>query len=295
MVKQGDIIRVCLDPHAGHEQAGWRPALVISNNEFMKRTKLAIVCPITNTDNGFPLHIKLDTRTQTTGVVLCEHVRTLDLRARKSKIIESVPVDILKQVTDIVSAETEMICRSPTGTDKKIPRHSCPGDLKLLIQAVRVSALVIVDDELDSLSGLFILALLVLGSSISCFLNVNQDTGQEEDYGNNDNNHHLQDRDDDTCNGKALAGCTGLLNSVDTDDRQDQAEKARQKERADQTRDTNTVRTLLRLCLILCLSVIDRCRLRLRCRLRIIRLCCRLRCFVRRRSKLGIIIYRSIK
>ena len=109
MVKQGDIIRVCLDPHAGHAQAGWRPALVISNNEFMKRTKLAIVCPITNTDNGFPLHIKLDTRTQTTGVVLCEHVRTLDLRARKSKTIESVPVDILKQVTDIVSAETEMI------------------------------------------------------------------------------------------------------------------------------------------------------------------------------------------
>jgi mRNA interferase MazF len=42
-------------------------------------------------------------------VVLCEHVRTLDLRARKSKTIESVPVDILKQVTDIVSAETEMI------------------------------------------------------------------------------------------------------------------------------------------------------------------------------------------
>lgn len=109
MVKQGDIIRVCLDPHAGHEQAGWRPALVISNNEFMKRTKLAIVCPITNTDNGFPLHIKLDPRTQTTGVVLCEHVMTLDLRARKSKTIESVPVDILKQVTDIVSAETEMI------------------------------------------------------------------------------------------------------------------------------------------------------------------------------------------
>lgn len=109
MVKQGDIIKVSLDPQAGHEQAGWRPALVISNNEFNKRTKLAIVCPITNTDNDFPLHVKLDQRTATTGVILCEHVRTLDLTARKNKFIESVPKDIIRQVIDIVAAETELI------------------------------------------------------------------------------------------------------------------------------------------------------------------------------------------
>lgn len=109
MVKQGDIIKVSLDPQAGHEQAGWRPALVISNNEFIRRTKLAIVCPITNTDNAFPLHVKLDPRTTTTGVILCEHVRTLDLTARKNKFIESVPKDIIKQVTDIVAAEIELI------------------------------------------------------------------------------------------------------------------------------------------------------------------------------------------
>lgn len=109
MVKQGDIIKVSLDPQAGHEQAGWRPALVISNNEFNKRTKLAIVCPITNTDNDFPLHVKLDQRTATTGVILCEYVRTLDLTEGKNKFIESVPKDIIKQVTDIVAAETELI------------------------------------------------------------------------------------------------------------------------------------------------------------------------------------------
>lgn len=109
MVKQGDIIKVSLDPQAGHEQAGWCPALVISNNEFNKRTKLAIVCPITNTDNDFPLHVKLDQRTATTGVILCEHVRTLDLTEGKNKFIESVPKDIIKQVTDIVAAETELI------------------------------------------------------------------------------------------------------------------------------------------------------------------------------------------
>lgn len=109
MVKQGDIIKVSFDPNSGHKQAGYRPALVVSNDEFIKRTKLAIVCPITNTNNSFPLHVPLDARTSTTGVVLCEHVRTLDLQARKSRFVERVPDDILKLVTDIISAEVEII------------------------------------------------------------------------------------------------------------------------------------------------------------------------------------------
>ena len=109
MVKQGDIIKVDFNPNAEHEQAGYRPALVISNNEFNKRTKLAIVCPITNTNNSFPLHVPLDSRTATTGVVLCEHIRTLDLQSRKSRFVERVPADILKTVTDIVAAEVEML------------------------------------------------------------------------------------------------------------------------------------------------------------------------------------------
>ena len=109
MVKQGDIIKVSFDPNSGHEQAGYRPALVVSNNEFNKRTKLAIVCPITNTDNSFPLHVPLDARTSTTGVILCEYVRTLDLQSRKSRFVEKVPDDILKLVTDIISAEIEII------------------------------------------------------------------------------------------------------------------------------------------------------------------------------------------
>lgn len=79
MVKQGDIIKVNLNPKAGHEQAGYRPAVVISNNTFNKMARLAILCPITNTKNNFPLHIPLDERTKTTGVILCEHIRAVDL------------------------------------------------------------------------------------------------------------------------------------------------------------------------------------------------------------------------
>ncbi|WP_367116815.1 type II toxin-antitoxin system PemK/MazF family toxin [uncultured Fenollaria sp.] len=62
MVEQGDIIKLSFNPQKGHEQAGFRPALVISNKVFNKNTNLAILCPITNTDNKFPLHVPLDIR-----------------------------------------------------------------------------------------------------------------------------------------------------------------------------------------------------------------------------------------
>jgi len=108
MVNQGDIIKVNFNPQRGHEQAGYRPALVVSNNVFNEKTNLTMVCPITNTDNKFPLHIPLDKRTKTTGVVLCEHIRTLDLNAREYKFVESIPEDILHQVCDVLIAEIEI-------------------------------------------------------------------------------------------------------------------------------------------------------------------------------------------
>ena len=107
MVKQGTIIKINFNPQAGHEQAGYRPAVVISNEIFNEKAKLSIVCPITNTNNHFPLHIPLDKRTKTTGVILCEHIRALDLNSRTYQEIEELPKDILKQVIDVVYSEIE--------------------------------------------------------------------------------------------------------------------------------------------------------------------------------------------
>ncbi len=109
MVKQGDIIKVNFNPQSGHEQAGYRPAVVLSNNFFNQKTNLTIVCPITNTNNNFPLHIPLDERTVTTGVILCEHVKALDLSARQYKVAETLPSDLLKRAIDIVFSEIEII------------------------------------------------------------------------------------------------------------------------------------------------------------------------------------------
>ena len=109
MVKQGTIIKINFNPQSGHEQSGYRPAVVISNNIFNNKTNLAIVCPITNTNNHFPLHIPLDERTQTTGVILCEHIKALDLNSRKYQVLEELPKDILENIIDIVYSEIECI------------------------------------------------------------------------------------------------------------------------------------------------------------------------------------------
>ena len=104
MVVQGEIIKVNFNPQAGHEQAGYRQAVVVSNDFFNNKTNLAVLCPITNTDNKFPLHIPLDGRTKTTGAILCEHIRTLDIEARGYKVVERLPKDLLEKTLNVISA-----------------------------------------------------------------------------------------------------------------------------------------------------------------------------------------------
>lgn len=107
MVKQGDIIKLDFDPQSGHEQAGYRPAVVISNDFFNIKTNLTIVCPITNTQRSFPLHVALDNRTETTGTILCEQIKALDLSARQHRVVEKLPDDLLNEVIAIVFSQIE--------------------------------------------------------------------------------------------------------------------------------------------------------------------------------------------
>jgi len=106
--EQGDIILIDFDPQAGHEQKGRRPALVVSNNTFNSFTKAGLVCPITNTDRNIPIQIRLDDRTKTTGVIMCEQVKALDLSKRNAKFLEKVPPDIIGDVVDVVYSFIEI-------------------------------------------------------------------------------------------------------------------------------------------------------------------------------------------
>ena len=102
--QQGDIVFLDFSPQSGHEQAGRRPGVVISNEQFFIRTKFAVVCPITNTNNKFPLHIPLDNRTKTTVVILTEHMKCLDVVSRNIQFVEKLPEDLLKRTLEYVKA-----------------------------------------------------------------------------------------------------------------------------------------------------------------------------------------------
>jgi len=104
MVTQGDIIIVDFDPSLGSEQKGRRPGLVVSNETYHKNTNgFAIVVPITSDKSyHFPLHVQLDERTKTGGEIMCEQIKTMDLKTRSIHRVESVPDEVLDNVLKIV-------------------------------------------------------------------------------------------------------------------------------------------------------------------------------------------------
>ena len=99
---QGDIIIMDFDPQKGHEQQGRRPAIILSNDVLNGHSDLALVCPITNTNKKHPFHIEMDERTQTTGVILCDQVKMLDLRTRNAHFKEKCPEDIWNEAKDLI-------------------------------------------------------------------------------------------------------------------------------------------------------------------------------------------------
>lgn len=99
---KGDVIFLDFNPSSGHEQNGHRPAIVVSNFDFNKATEMAIVCPITNTINKRPYRVLLPEEMKTTGIVLCEQVKSLDIKARKAYFSEKAPDDLIDKVVNMI-------------------------------------------------------------------------------------------------------------------------------------------------------------------------------------------------
>lgn len=99
--RRGDLIRLDFDPSAGHEQQGTRPALVLSPEAF-NRFGLALACPVTRGGaftRGRAWTVPLaGVGLLTDGVVLCDQVRTVDLKARRAQFIEAVPAELVAEV-----------------------------------------------------------------------------------------------------------------------------------------------------------------------------------------------------
>ena len=107
--RQGDIVWLDLDPQSGHEQKGRRPVLIVSNNTFNNFTKTAaMICPVTNTDKGLAIQVRLDNSTTTSGVIMCEQAKVLDMQKRNAVFIEKVPDYVMLEVSDILSGIIEI-------------------------------------------------------------------------------------------------------------------------------------------------------------------------------------------
>jgi mRNA interferase MazF len=105
--ERGDIIWIDFNPQQGHEQAGTRPALVISNSRYNQVTKMLIACPITSQIKGYSFEIPLSKGLKTSGVILANQVKTLDWQARGFQFIEQVSNELLEEVLDTLNAILE--------------------------------------------------------------------------------------------------------------------------------------------------------------------------------------------
>ncbi|MGC9312839.1 MAG: endoribonuclease MazF [Sediminispirochaetaceae bacterium] len=96
---RGDLVWLNFTPQSGHEQAGKRPALVLSPSKYNVRTGLLIACPVTSKVKGYPFEAVIQGRS-IQGVVLSDQVKSLDWRAREAELIEKAPQATLKEVQE---------------------------------------------------------------------------------------------------------------------------------------------------------------------------------------------------
>jgi mRNA interferase MazF len=94
----GDLIWLTFDPQAGDEQAGRRPALVLSPKAYKRKSGLALVCPVTNHIKGYPFEVPVPRDCGVTGVFLADHVKSLDWKVRQAGWISRVPPPTLNEV-----------------------------------------------------------------------------------------------------------------------------------------------------------------------------------------------------
>ncbi len=105
--ERGDAVWIMLNPQAGHEQAGRRPAIVLSPAAYNGKVGLAICCPITNQQKGYPFEVRIPNGLQVTGVILADQVKSLDWRARQAAFIAKLPeetvVEVLSKLNTLLS------------------------------------------------------------------------------------------------------------------------------------------------------------------------------------------------
>ncbi len=100
--KRGDVVWISFNPQAGYEQAGHRPALVLSPQAYNRKVGLAILCPLTNQVKGYPFEVRIPDGVKASGAVLADQVKSMDWRARKASRLCTLPETTVRQVLNKV-------------------------------------------------------------------------------------------------------------------------------------------------------------------------------------------------
>jgi len=103
--RRGDVAWINLNPQVGHEQAGRRPAVVLSPEQYNRKTGLALFCPVTSRVKGYPFEVALPDGLPVKGVILSDEVKSLDWRVRDVELISILPeatVDAVFQKLDTI-------------------------------------------------------------------------------------------------------------------------------------------------------------------------------------------------
>ncbi|MEM9161763.1 MAG: type II toxin-antitoxin system PemK/MazF family toxin [Cyanobacteria bacterium P01_F01_bin.4] len=96
--ERGDILQLELNPRTGSEQAGYRPAIVISPFAYNRVSRIVLVCPITSRQKGWPFEVSLPSGLQTYGVILVDQLRAVDHKARGARFIEKASSELIDEV-----------------------------------------------------------------------------------------------------------------------------------------------------------------------------------------------------
>ena len=94
----GDFVWLTFDPQAGREQAGRRPALVLSPRLYNAKSILALVCPITNQAKGYPFEVAVPAGIGATGVILADHLKSIDWKARHAERLGGCTDEVMGEV-----------------------------------------------------------------------------------------------------------------------------------------------------------------------------------------------------
>jgi len=102
--ERGDVVWINFKPQAGREQAGMRPALVLSPSAYNVKTSLAVLCPITSHVKGYPFEVLIPSGHKAAGAILSDHVKSFDWKARGASFCCKMPNEVVEDVVAKLSA-----------------------------------------------------------------------------------------------------------------------------------------------------------------------------------------------